>query len=133
MEITEPDLESKLPAIRPVVRAAISTYVRRAEAKYGDELDSITLYGSQARGDASLDSDIDLFVILRKDSSFLRRVLAELAWQVQFEHDVVISDVIRSKGELHKDHIKLFPYYKNIEIEGILLWKNMSEPMPAYD
>ena len=37
----------------------------RLKAKYGDRLCGIILYGSEARGDAEPDSDIDLLVLLK--------------------------------------------------------------------
>jgi predicted nucleotidyltransferase len=117
----------KLLEAKPDVKAALSTYLQRAVGEYGDDLISITLYGSQARGDAEPDSDIDLFIVLRKDTPNLRQALSELAWQVQFEHNVVVSDIIRSRDQLKQTG--LFPYFQNIQREGIILWKNMSEQM----
>lgn len=130
--IDEHNLRAALPRSRPEVRAAITAYVQRVVADYPNEVISITLYGSQARGEASPESDIDLFIVVRRNISTLRRALTDLAWQVQFEHDVVISDVIRSMDQLRHMKAKRFPYYQSIEREGILLWKNTSEPMPAY-
>ena len=37
---------------------------------YGDRLDSVVLYGSQARGDSSSDSDIDVLIILNSDFNY---------------------------------------------------------------
>lgn len=130
--IDEDILRTTLPRSRPQVRAAIVAYVRRVATDYANEVLSITLYGSQARGEAFPESDIDLFIIVRHDTPALRQVLVNLAWQVQFEHDVVISDVIRSVDRLSHMQITRFPYYQSIEREGILLWKSTSKPAPVY-
>ena len=37
----------------------------RLAATYGDRLDAVVLFGSEARGDARAESDIDLLVVLR--------------------------------------------------------------------
>jgi len=120
------------PGSQPQAQAAIATYVQQVAAHYGDDVVSITLYGSQARGEAHEESDIDLFVVVRRDTPSLRQALTDLAWRVQFEHDVVISDIIRSVGQLSCMQADRFPYYQSIEREGILLWKSQSELMPAF-
>lgn len=117
---------------RPEVRSAIAAYVRRVATDYAYEVLSITLYGSQARGEARAESDIDLFIVVRRDTPAVREALVDLAWQVQFEHDVVISDIIRSVDQLRRMQAMRFPYYQSIEREGIVLWTNASEPMPDY-
>lgn len=130
--VDEYNLRTVLPDCRPEVQAAIAAYVRQVAMDYADEVLSITLYGSQARGEASAGSDIDLFIVVRHDTPTLRQALADLAWQVQFEYDVVISDIIRSVEQLGRMQARRFPYYQSIEREGILLWKSISEPMPSY-
>jgi predicted nucleotidyltransferase len=128
----EQDLRTVLQDSRPEVRAAIAAYVRRVATDYANEVLSITLYGSQARREASAESDIDLFIVVRHDTPALRQALVDLAWQVQFEHDIVISDIIRSVEQLDRMQARWFPYYQSIEREGVLLWKSTSEPMPSY-
>lgn len=123
-------LQTRLPGIRPEARAAITTYVDRLAAEYADQVLSITLYGSQAREEADPESDIDLLVVVRHDTPALRQALIDLAWHVQFDHDVVISDMIRNAAQLKQMQASQFPYYQNITREGILLWQNTSEPTP---
>lgn len=126
------DLEALLPDCRPAVLTVLQDYVGKVVTLHGDQVLSITLYGSQARGDGSVESDIDLFVIVQKDTPTLRQALVDLAWQVQFEHDVVISDVIYSVEQFQQMQSRQFPYYQSIQRDGILLWKNESALMPSY-
>ena len=121
------------PGIQPEVKQAIKAYVERMVSEFSDQVVSITLYGSQARGDAEPGADIDLFIVLQREVPALRQALAELAWQIQFDYNVVISDLIRNASQLREMQVMRFPLYQNIESEGIVLWKNPSELMPAYD
>jgi predicted nucleotidyltransferase len=130
--VDEHNLRTVLPDSRPKVRAAIAAYVRRVATDYANEVLSITLYGSQARGEADAESDIDLLIVVRHDTPTLRQALVDLAWQVQFEYDIVISDIIRSVEQLGRMQARRFPYYQSIEREGVLLWKSTYEPMPSY-
>lgn len=122
----------QLTRLQPKVQAALESYLSQLVATYRDKVWSVTLYGSQARGEAGPDSDIDLLVVVYQDLPPLRQALIDLAWQVQFEHNVVISDIICSLNQFQQLQAGRFPYYQNIEQEGILLWKNPSEPTPAF-
>jgi predicted nucleotidyltransferase len=124
--VDEHHLRTLLSDSRPEVWAAIADYVRRVATDYANEVLSVTLYGSQARGEADGESDIDLFIVVRHDTPTLRQKLVDLAWQVQFEYDIVISDIIRGVEQLSRVQARWFPYYQSIEREGILLWKNTS-------
>jgi uncharacterized protein len=130
--ISEHELSDLLGIERAEVTAAIAAYVQQVTSRFPQEIISITLYGSQARGEAGPESDIDLFIVVRSDTPGLREALADLAWEVQFEHDVVISDIICSLDQLHQMQTKRFPYYRGIAREGILLWKTPLESTPAY-
>ena len=121
-----------MTANKPAIQAAIADYVQRLATHYADQVLSVTLYGSQARGEAGVESDIDLFIIVRDDTPNTRIALADLAWQVQFEHNVVISDIIRSAKQWRCMQENGFPFYQSIEQEGIVLWKSASELMPDY-
>ena len=130
--MSEQEQTQRVRRERTAGQAAVTAYVARAARLYPDEVLSITLYGSQARGDAKTESDIDVLVVVRRDSPTLRQGLADLAWQVQFEYNVVISDIIRSVEQFDRMRANRFPFYQNIEREGVLLWKSTSEPTPVY-
>jgi hypothetical protein len=50
---------------------------------------------------------------------------------MQFEHNVLISDIVRSLDQWRVMQTWQSPYYQNIEREGIVRWKNVPEPMPS--
>lgn len=60
---------------------------------YGDRLVQVVLYGSQARGEAGPESDIDLLVVLRDmDSPWEEfRRMDGLLWRLSLEYDVTLS------------------------------------------
>ncbi len=81
----------------------------------------IILFGSQARGDASLESDWDLLILLDKDkieNSDFNRIsypIIELGWSEgeQFSPKLyTVNDWLKRS---------FTPFYKNIEQEGIVL------------
>lgn len=130
--MNEPKRTRQTRSKRAAVQNALAAYVGRVARLFPDQVVSVILYGSQARGDAKARSDIDLLVIIRHDSPALRQALADLAWEVQFEHGVVISDIIRTVEQFNRMRANRFPFYQNIEREGVLLWKSTSEPTPVY-
>lgn len=87
---------------------------------YGNRLKGIMLYGSEARGDATEDSDIDLLVLLDGPVDWWDEATAIIhsIYPIQLEIDRIISarpvDVAAyEKGE--------FPLYRNVREEGVLL------------
>jgi len=85
---------------------------------YGDRLARVVLFGSQARGDARADSDIDVLVVLRGDVEPAREILntgATVA-EVSLRHDVSIMCLFRSVQAY--EH-QASPVLKNAHAEGI--------------
>jgi predicted nucleotidyltransferase len=77
------------------VHEVLGVLRRRLEALYGERLLKVVLFGSQARGDARSDSDIDVAIVLRGDvdpNLEIDRVVPITA-QLSLENDVLISCV----------------------------------------
>jgi len=70
----------------------------RLKELYGDRLVRLVLFGSQARGDAGSDSDIDVMVIL--NMAVTREVedyVNDSAWEVGLAHGVVVVPITVSR------------------------------------
>ena len=84
---------------------------------------SIILYGSFARGDFKPDSDVDIAIVLYSDmedeekSKFLH-------WnaEIDLKYGRVVSIVDINKSQIEQWGMVL-PFYKNIQNEGVVLWR----------
>jgi predicted nucleotidyltransferase len=88
------------------------------EAHYGPRLVRLILYGSQARGDAEPDSDIDVLVVLRdcgpmtQERTLCRREITDLC----LKYDTVIMPIYVSEERyLHSE----MPLFRNVRHEGV--------------
>ena len=81
------------------------------------------LYGSKARGDFDIESDIDILIILPKTSKELKYKIMDIATDIELENDIVFGIVILDYLEFKNSSIfKESLYFKNIKEEGIILW-----------
>ncbi len=88
-----------------------------------NRLVSIVLYGSVARGTASDDSDVDvaLFVNGGLDTD-IEDKLSDFIVDMNLKYDKVFS-VIDIDFANYKKWEHVTPFYKNVEQDGIVLWK----------
>ena len=80
---------------------------------------ALLVYGSRARGDAAPDADLDLFIELEGITPEIRERISEIAWEVGFELDRVISTVVASRDDLEHGAMGANPLLLNIEREGV--------------
>ena len=79
----------------------------------------LLVFGSRARGDAAPDSDMDVFIELEACTPELRQRISEIAWEVGFEMDRVISTVVATRAELEQGPMGANPLILNVEREGV--------------
>ncbi|RJR35388.1 MAG: nucleotidyltransferase domain-containing protein [Deltaproteobacteria bacterium] len=82
----------------PILEKILKELRRRLEALYGPRLVGLSLYGSQARGEAEAGSDIDVLVILQGPVSpcaEIDRTINDVA-ELSLDYGVVIACVFVS-------------------------------------
>lgn len=88
-----------------------------------DNLVSVILYGSVARGTDTWDSDVDIAIFIREPlSRQTRDQLDDSLGEMDLKHDKLFSviDIPENKFETWKNVV---PFYRNVSREGIVLWK----------
>ena len=106
--------------LRPRVRAIkLAREVRNRLTKELGQPVQVIMFGYQARGNATKESDIDLLVILPAIDAKTTRLASDIAWEVGFDAGRIIS-VIPDTLEQMKRYAFL-PFYQNIEREEIVI------------
>jgi predicted nucleotidyltransferase len=87
------------------------------EGYYGHRFKGLLLYGSVARNQADLTSDIDLLVLLIKPFDYFQelRQIVDLLYPVQLESEQLISAKPAAVDEFDRGDIQL---YRNARQEG---------------
>ena len=79
----------------------------------------VIVFGSRARGDAVEESDLDVFIEMEKLTPEIRRQLYDIAWEIGFENDRVISLFLTTTLGLAEGLLSANPILKVIEREGV--------------
>ena len=106
------------------LRMLIEAYIDNLKAIYQDTLQSVILYGSYARGEASAMSDIDIMILVNSDDDGIRaknEALIYMTYDFNMEHDLDIQPIAESVATYHY-WIGAHPFYQNVKREGVILY-----------
>ena len=87
---------------------------------WGKRLRAVYLYGSQARGDALPDSDVDVLAVINGDFDYFDflHTADEIVSRLSLENDMVITLSLVSNEQFTTSQMPLF---RNIRREGIAI------------
>jgi uncharacterized protein len=91
----------------------------RQRLAQGVKIEDFRVFGSRARGEATPDSDLDVFLVVTELTPALRRWIDEIAWEVGFNNDRVISTLVTTRRGLEQGPFGAQAVVQAIEREGI--------------
>lgn len=95
----------------------VDEFARRVRMRFPDA--RIWAFGSRARGDAQAESDLDCLVVLDRLDRQADRAVREVAWQVGFESEVVITTVVLEREEFERGPASESTLVANVLREGV--------------
>jgi predicted nucleotidyltransferase len=91
---------------------------------FGERLQKIILFGSYARGDYTVESDLDIMVLAdfneNESWSFEKRV-SKIASDLSLEHNITICMMLRDE-KTFTNRLPILPFYRNVISEGIEIY-----------
>ncbi len=102
-------------------RTAIMACANRLFTELHPHIRSAVLFGSKARSDDTVDSDIDILIIVDTDDRGLARKIRRTAARVSLEYDVLFNTHIISQEQWSEMERHQTTYWRNVQREGIEL------------
>lgn len=110
------EMKPRLPCLEP--------FLQDIKELYGNDLKQIILFGSYARKEQTIDSDINIFVIVddRPDSVKEKdNALYDASYELTLSSGVTVHPIAVSK--MHFDKWKdVYPLYREIQKDGVVLY-----------
>ena len=97
-------------------RSALAEFVKQLRAELSANLVDVRLFGSEARGEATPESDIDVLVVVQPDNerAALEDRAIDIAFDVNLEFGVYISPRVITPGILNDPVWRETPFIRNV-------------------
>lgn len=106
------------------INILLQQYISNACKIYGNHLRQIVLYGSYAREDYNAESDIDIMILLDLSDEEIkeyRHCLSDMTYDFNMDYDINIKPIVKNE-EHYQKWISVYPFYQNIDKEGVTLY-----------
>jgi predicted nucleotidyltransferase len=131
----EPGVDAASPCTRPAEsyttsmasasnrRLAVEEFVKRLRQGLTSNMLDVRLFGSEARGEATSESDIDVLVVVQPDTDRvqLEDRIIDIAFDVNLDFGVYISPRVVTPGILNDPVWRETPFIKNVAQDSIPL------------
>ncbi len=102
------------------VKTIVSEFHAQLQQLYGERLEQVILFGSQARGDAIEGSDIDMMIVLKGNVSIGEEIArtSEICSRLSLINDVALSRIFLSSERFKHERT---PLLLNVYREGVFV------------
>ncbi len=100
---------------------AIHAFVEKVCQRFPEQLSTILLFGSRARGEAKPDSDMDLLVVMTNADLATQRVIRDLAVEVWLTYGIYLSTRVWSEAHRRQHAAIHSSFYSNLQQDAINL------------
>lgn len=105
-----------------IEKKAIDRATKKIQKLLGDNLITVTAFGSRVRGDFTEDSDFDVLVVVKKRTSDIIMQVNDIFDREDHKAGVVFSAVIKQMEVFEKEKRFNTPFYQNIKKEGVVFY-----------
>ena len=104
-------------SIEKHIREILAEYQEKLKEVLGDSLEAIMLYGSQARGDAEDESDIDVLCVMKKSFNYGELIdkTSQVTAELSMKHGVTLSRAFVTSADFKN---RKTPFLMNVRREG---------------
>ena len=104
-------------------KKAINEFKDKLVERFPNDIKSLILYGSKARGEANLYSDVDLLVIFKKETLDLWDIVQSFSSDISLKYGILLS--VKVMDTSHYNYLKKIEsgFVENIEKDGANIWK----------
>jgi predicted nucleotidyltransferase len=113
-------MKTTLGFLNNIERKAIKSFVKELKDKLGNEIIAIRIFGSKVRGDFEKDSDIDIFILVKRKGD-IRDEISDIAAEYFFTYNVPLAPVVYSLLEYEKNRELGSFFFEQVEKEGVAL------------
>ncbi len=107
--------------IPKIEKKAIRAFSREVKQKLGKQLLELKLYGSKVRGDWRKESDIDIYLVVKKYSERKNSIVLSAADKVFWKYNVDVTPVTWTEYERKRNMQMGSPYFNSVLKEGMSL------------
>jgi uncharacterized protein len=114
---TDPEAIGLRVRTQDEVAAILSELRHRLNARYGERMRDLYLFGSYARGEALPGSDLDVLIVLDRIDSYWEEIerSGDITAALSLENDLAIIRVFVTEGDWEAGEL---PLIRNVRAEG---------------
>ena len=105
------------------IKKIVQSFATIVAKEIGDHLAEIIWYGSTARGEGTKDSDIDILLLTKEENHDFRKQAVDVSAYLSLQYDCLIAVSLMSLSRFKKMLENGRLYAKNVDQQGIRLWK----------